>query len=186
MVPDLQTERLLLQSLSIDDETQLQRVFPQWEIVRWLDAKVPWPYPDDGARFFLEQIALPQMAAGTGWHWSIRRRGAPDELIGEITLQDVPDHHRGFWIDPAWHGLGFASEAADAVTAFWFEVLDMPVLRVPKATSNVASRRISLRQGMRVIDRYVGNLVGGACEFELWELTREEWHAQRRPPAANS
>jgi RimJ/RimL family protein N-acetyltransferase len=185
MVPELRTERLLLRPLSIADEAQLQRVFPQWDVVRWLDAKVPWPYPDDGARYFLEQVALPQMAAGKSWHWSIRRQDAPEDLIGEITLQDVPDHHRGFWIDPAWHRQGFASEAADAVTLFWFEVLERPLLRVPKAAGNEASRRISLRQGMRVIDRFVGQLVSGPCEFELWELTREDWLAQRRSQSPN-
>lgn len=179
MVHALETSRLLLEPLTLADAGELQRVFPQWEIVRWLDATVPWPYPEDGARFFIEQIVLPQMQAGTGWHWGIRRRAEPDRLIGEITLQDVTDRNRGFWIDPAWHGHGFAGEAADAVTRFWFEVLERPLLRVPKAAGNVASRRISLRQGMRVVDRFQGNLVGGPCEFELWELTREEWLARR-------
>lgn len=179
MTPVLATPQLLLQPLTLADEAELQRVFPQWEIVRWLDAAVPWPYPDDGARYFIEQVVLPQMAAGTGWHWAIRRRADPDRLIGEITLQDVTDHNRGFWIDPIWHGHGFASEAADAATRFWFEELERPLLRVPKAAGNEASRRISLRQGMRLIDRFEGQLVSGPCEFELWELTRDEWLARR-------
>ena len=179
MVPTLDTARLILRPLSLGDEAAIQRIFPQWEIVRWLDAGVPWPYPDDGARYFLEQVALPQMAAGTAWHWGIFRREAPDDLIGEITLQDVTDHHRGFWIDPHWQGHGYASEAAEAVTEFWFETLNRPVLRVPKAAANVASRRISEKQGMRAIGQFTGELVSGLYEFELWELTREEWRSRR-------
>jgi [ribosomal protein S5]-alanine N-acetyltransferase len=34
------------------------------------------------------------------------------------------------------------SEAAEVVTDYWFDVLKFPVLRVPKATENIASRRI--------------------------------------------
>ena len=45
------------------------------------------------------------------------------------------------------------TEACNAVTDYWFEVLKFPVLRVPKAIANAGSRRISEKQGMRVIAR---------------------------------
>ena len=180
MIPNLETERLILKPLCREDIDAIQQVFPQWEIVRWLDARVPWPYPEDGARSFIEQVVLPAAKAGTGWHWSIRRRADPAILIGEITLQDVPRNNRGFWIVPEWQRHGYAGEAADAVTQFWFEVLCKPVLHVPKAAANVASRRISERQGMRVIEVFKGQLVGGEYDFELWELLREVWLARRQ------
>jgi len=180
MIPNLETERLILKPLCREDIDAIQQVFPQWEIVRWLDARVPWPYPEDGARSFIEQVVLPTAKAGTGWHWSIRRRADPATLIGEITLQDDPRNNRGFWIVPEWQRHGYAGEAADAVTQFWFEVLSKPVLHVPKATANVASRRISERQGMRVIEVFKGQLVGGEYDFELWELLREVWLARRQ------
>ena len=31
------------------DAEQIQRVFPRWEIVRYLVASVPWPYPQGAA-----------------------------------------------------------------------------------------------------------------------------------------
>lgn len=180
MTPLLETERLLLKPLGVNDIAALQQVFPQWEIVRWLDATVPWPFPADGACYFVEHVVLPQMESGTGWHWSIRRRADPNALIGEITLQEVERRNRGFWIVPEWQGHGYASEAAEAVTQFWFEDLGKPVLHVPKAAANLASRRISERQGMRVIDKFKGQLVGGEYDFELWELSRAEWLARRQ------
>lgn len=180
MVPQFETARLVLRPLTLADEFEIQRVFPQWEIVRWLDAKVPWPYPSDGARAFLEKVALPEMAMGTGWHWGIFRHEEPEVMIGEITLQDVERHNRGFWIDPQWQGRGYAGEAADIVTEYWFETLDRSVLHVPKASTNLASRRISERQGMHVIDHFIGELVEGPCPFELWELTRKEWRDRLR------
>ena len=116
--------------------------FARWEIVRFLVADVPWPYPADGAERVVREIALPAMQAGQEWHWSIRPTKASDQLIGVISLRDKPDNNRGFWIAPDWQGQGFASEAAAAVTGFWFETLGRSVLRVPKATANKPSRRI--------------------------------------------
>ena len=44
------------------------------------------------------------------------------------------------------------SEACEAATDYWFDVLKFPLLRVPKAIANGgAARRISEKQGMRVI-----------------------------------
>lgn len=41
--PQLETARLLLKPLVSEDAAQIQRIFPRWEIVRYLIASVPWP-----------------------------------------------------------------------------------------------------------------------------------------------
>jgi len=61
------------------------------------------------------------------------------------------------------------------VTDYWFQVLNFPVLRVPKAIANAASRRISEKQGMRIIDREDRDYVSGRLPSEIWETTAEEW-----------
>jgi len=72
------------------------------------------------------------------------------------------------------------SEACEVVTDYWFDVLNVPVLRVPKAIANTASRRISEKQGMRVIAVEERDYVSGRLPSELWEITAEEWHAYKR------
>lgn len=180
----LETDRLLLLPLEIADAPAIQAAFPVWEVVRWMGAAIPWPYPDDGAETFVSQIVLPAMAAGTAWHWSIRRKAEPERLIGVITLSDVEDQNRGFWIDPAWQGRGFATEASEAATDYWFDVLDKTVLRVPKAVANPASRQISEKQGMRVVRRLDLPLVSGVEKAELWEVERETWRRRRTATAS--
>jgi RimJ/RimL family protein N-acetyltransferase len=180
----LETERLWLEPLTLADAPAIQAVFPVWEVVRWLANVVPWPYPDDGAETFVSQVALPAMAAGTAWHWSIRRKAEPDRLIGVVSLTDRPEDNRGFWIDPAWQGRGFATEASAAATDYWFDVLGKPMLRVPKAVANPASRRISEKQGMRVARRLELPLVSGVEAAELWEIDAETWR-EIRPPGLN-
>lgn len=175
----LETERLLLQPLTLADAPAIQAAFPVWEVVRWLAAVVPWPYPEDGGEVFVSQIALPAMTEGTAWHWSIRRKVEPERLIGVVSLTDKEDDNRGFWIDPAWQGQGFATEASEAVTDYWFDGLGKSVLRVPKASANPASRRVSEKQGMRVVRTLELPLVSGTLPAELWEIDRETWRRER-------
>lgn len=58
VTPELETERLILRPLSSEDAVQIQHVFPRWEIVRYLVASVPWPYPDNAAQNYVDN-----------WHW---------------------------------------------------------------------------------------------------------------------
>ncbi len=69
------------------------------------------------------------------------------------------------------------SEACAWANDFWFETLRFPVLRVAKAVANVASRRISERQGMRKVGECEKDYVSGRMASEIWELTADEWRA---------
>jgi [ribosomal protein S5]-alanine N-acetyltransferase len=178
-IPELQTARLVLRPLQLSDAPQLQLTFPQWEVVRYLNHKVPWPYPPDGAETYLRNAALPAMERGDEWYWTIRRKSSPEELIGVISLSRSENENRGFWIVPQWQRQGFMSEACDAATEYWFEVLKFPVLRAPKAIANEGSRRISARQGMRVVATEERNYVCGRLPSEIWEITAEEWRARK-------
>lgn len=177
--PPLETRRLILQPLTLDDAPQIQRVFPQWEIVRHLGRVVPWPYPPDGALTFIRDIALPAIERGESWSWTIRLRTNPLEIIGSIALRQSPDKNRGFWLAPAWQRQGLMTEASDAVTDYWFDVLGFPVLRVPKAIANEGSRRISEKAGMRVVATFERDFVCGRLPAELWEITAEQWRNSR-------
>ena len=177
--PAIETARLILRPLALEDAPAMQAEFPKWEIVRLMDGAIPWPYPDDGCRTYLSAIALPAAAAGEAWHWSIRLKTAPETLVGVISLMAKPDDNRGLWLATAHQGRGLMIEASDAVTDFWFDVLGQPVLRVPKAAGNAASRRLSERCGMRVVKTFDKALVCGVRRCELWEITREEWRAYR-------
>ena len=178
--PILRTERLLLTPLALEDAPAVQMLFPQWEIVRFLNSRVPWPYPQDGALRYIQDVALPAIEAGTEWHWIIRLQTAPEQRIGSITLMTDAGNNRGFWLHPDWQGHGYMTEACAAINRYWFEVLNKPLMQVPKAAPNEASRRISIKEGMRLVRTLEGEFVGGKMVTEVWEMTREE-HKQKRP-----
>jgi RimJ/RimL family protein N-acetyltransferase len=178
MTPTLETARLLLTPLQLADAEFTQRLFPHWEIVRFLDARVPWPYPADGAHTFYRDVAVPAIERGEAWHWMLRLKTAPEQVIGSVALMKGKDN-RGFWIGLPWQRQGLMSEACDVVTDFWFNELGFPVLRVAKAIDNLASRRISEKQGMRVVGYEERQHVSGLVKAEVWEITAEVWRARR-------
>jgi len=178
MIPVLESARLVLRPLELADAARTQEIFPHWEIVKYLNDRVPWPYPEGAAHDYYSNVALPAMARGEEWHWTLRLMESPEEHIGAISLMKG-ENNRGFWLGLPWHGRGLMSEAADVVTDFWFHDLGMSVLRVPKAAGNMASRKISEKQGMRVIRTEEKDYVGGRFLTEVWEITTEEWKARR-------
>jgi ribosomal-protein-alanine N-acetyltransferase len=175
MTPVLETPRLWLRPLELADEAQAQVLFPRWDIVRYMAAIVPWPYPPDGALTFYRDVALPAVARGEAWHWTLRTKDEPGRLIGAINLNAGKQENRGFWIGVPWQRRGYATEACAAVTAFWFDVLGFTVLRVGKAAANEPSRRISQREGMRLVGREERDFVSGRLPAELWEITADDW-----------
>lgn len=175
MTAELETERLLLRPLQLNDAEQTQLLFPQWEIVRFLNAVVPWPYPSDGALTYYRDIALPAVERGEQWHWTIRLKAAPQQIIGAIGLIRGESNNRGFWLAPPWQGRGLMTEAVIAVNDYWFDVLGFAVLRAPRAVANIASRRVAEKTGMRLIATGEGHFVGGRLSQEIWEITAEEW-----------
>ncbi len=120
-------------------------------------------------------IALPQMERGEAWHWTIRLVEEPERIIGSISLVKGEKDNRGFWLGPQWQGKGLMSEACAWVNDFWFETLGFDVLRVSKAVGNTTSRRISERQGMRLVGHGEKDYVSGRLPSEIWEITAEEW-----------
>jgi len=182
VTPSLETARLRLEPLELDDAGQIQLLFPHWDIVRLLANVIPWPYPPDGALTYIRDLALPAVARGEEWHWTLRLKTAPAHVIGCINLKRSSDsnhENRGFWIGIPWQRQGLMTEAADAVNEYWFNTLKCPVLRVSKTIANVASRRVSEKQGMRIVATAERDYVSGRMPAEIWEITAEEWNRRR-------
>lgn len=143
MIPRLETPRLLLRKLEPADAVEVQKLFPHWEIVKYLAKRVPWPYPDDGGF----DVLPGRCASGHG----ARRRLA---LVTEINTRSGATHRRGVTDEGRERqsrfldGIALARTRSDersgrGGTDYWFDVLGFPVLRAPKAVVNTASRRIS-------------------------------------------
>jgi RimJ/RimL family protein N-acetyltransferase len=180
VIPVLDTPRLVLRPLELADADQAQPLFANWEIVKYMNARVGWPLLPNSTFLYYRDVALPAMERGEEWHWTLRLRTDSERLIGGISLMRKENENRGFWLGLPWQGQGLMTEACNAVTDYWFDVLKFRVLRIPKAIPNIASRRISEKQGMKIIATEDRDYVSGRLASEIWEITAEEWRARKR------
>jgi RimJ/RimL family protein N-acetyltransferase len=178
----LETPRLVLRPLAAGDHVAVQKYFPQWDIVKYLTKQVPWPYPADGARQFIEQAALPAMAQGDQWLWALTLKEAvgeagQDEAVGIIHLRrHSKEGNRGFWLALPHHGRGLMSEAVAAVNDCTFGILGFDKILIRNAKENIGSRRVKEKTGAVLLrTEPTDDYHGGYAESEVWELTRDNW-----------
>jgi [ribosomal protein S5]-alanine N-acetyltransferase len=184
--PVLETKRLILRPPRESDTPVVQRRFPQWEIVRYLNAKVPWPYPEGGAAVAMAQT-FQELARGEKSAWHIVLKDGPDEMIGRIDLwadDGKQRDQRGFWLDPEYWGEGLMTEAASRVTDYALIELGWPHLWLSNAEVNVGSHRVKEKQGATIVDRATARYVYGEGVRVVWLLTREAWLAHRAESAS--
>ncbi len=174
----LETERLILRPVREDDAPAWTKHFVDYEVIRHLARRVPWPYPDAGVLAFLRTEVLPKQGADH-WTWAILLKDNPEELIGVIELWRIPNPaNRGFWLGRKFWGQGIMTEAAAAVTDYAFDHLNFDRLYFDNAKGNLASRRIKEKTGARLVRIEPAEFVDPAyTERELWELTKEAWRA---------
>lgn len=178
--PILTTEHLVLRPIQMEDAARVQLLFNDWEVVKWLAAVVPWPYPEDGAVEFLRSV-LTSVASTDRMVWAIAERNDPlAKLIGVMDLNpSATGSHRGFWIAPAYHRRGYMSEAVLVTTDYAFDVLDMPILRLDNVEGNVGSHRLKEKAGAVIVGYEETQSVSGPAKLVKWNLTPEAWKAAR-------
>ncbi len=177
----LETPRLRLRLLRMSDAPHIQALFPRWEIVQYMAASIPWPYPENGARQFLEAV-LPKNETREQYDWAITLKSEEDDLlIGAIGLYpSSKEDNRGFWLREAYHNQGYMKEAVSAVNDFAFDHLKLPFLLLNNAEPNRASHRIKEISGASIVSiKEDASYVGGKFRCVRWRLTREDWEKHR-------
>ena len=178
--PVLETERLILRPVTMDDAPSLQKHFNNWNIIRRIGVNAPWPYPDDGAESFLK-MQQEFIREGKVFLWTINLKDAPNEAIGliEFRFREEMDDNRGFWLSEDHWGHGYMSEAVEATQDWIFFELGKDKVIAKNAFDNVASRRVKEKTGARHIGQDVGKYHEGEKVQDIWEITAENWRAYR-------
>lgn len=180
LTPVIETDRLILRPLSEADAPRIQKLFPNPELLHYMAAAIPWPYPDDGAITFV-RYCLSGMDRGERFTWAITEKEGDDGAIGVIDLFPTnPDDNRGFWLGVPYQGKGYMTEAVAAVNDFAFDVLGLDRLILNNAEGNVGSHRLKEKAGATILEINEDvPYVGGIYRQIRWTLTREQWHASR-------
>ncbi len=178
--PTLTTNRLTLRPIRRSDAVQIQKLFPHFELLKYMSAVIPWPYPANGAQAYLDYIA-PEIESQKRFSWAITVTDVGDDrLIGVIELMPYNDHdHRGFWLGLPYQRNGYMTEAVAVVNDFAFDDLGLERLLLGNAKENIASHRLKEKSGAEILEIKSENYVGGTFSSVRWQLTREQWRKNR-------
>ena len=146
----LETERLLLRPMNLDDAPAVSRLAGRREIAD-TTISIPHPYSEEQAR---------QWIAGHGdlfadgrfvvFGMELRQGGT---LCGTIGLREIDAEHSqaelGFWVAVDCWGQGYATEAARAVVKCGFEQLGLNRIYAHHMVRNPASGRVLAKIGMK-------------------------------------
>ena len=144
----LQTERLILRSLTLEDAQDVQRFAGDRDIALMV-LRIPHPYEDDMAEEWIRACA-DAYKKDEAINFAITLR-TDRNLIGTIGLELEQENERaelGYWIGKPYWNLGYATEAARAVVAYSFEVLKLNRIYAYHFTRNPASGRVLKKIGM--------------------------------------
>ena len=101
-------------------------------------SRVPHPYGEADARFFLEEVVPRE------WCWAITLAGS-DAMIGAVGLtpyEDQPGAELGYWLPPGHWGRGIMTEAARCVLLHGIETLRLRAITSGYFADNPASGRV--------------------------------------------
>lgn len=180
-IPVFETERLILRAVTEADAPAYERHFVDYEVIRYLNDAIPWPYPEGGVLAYLKSDVLSPPPGKQRWHWGVFLKTQPDELIGMIDIfRPGSPSNRGFWLGRKFWGQGYMSEALEPVMDYAFDVLDFETFVLSNAVGNKRSRRLKEKFGARLLEVKPAKFVDpDYTEHEVWELTKENWRLSK-------
>ena len=146
--PTLQTERLILRSLTLEDAPDVQHLAGERDVAATV-IRIPHPYEDGMAEAWIRSC-YDTFEKEEGLHFAITLR-TERNLIGVIGLelaQENENSELGYWIGKPYWNCGYATEAAKAVVAYGFEVLKLNRIHAYFFKRNAASGRVLEKIGM--------------------------------------
>lgn len=170
------TDRLLLRPGWAEDAPALYAAIGDEAIVRNL-ASAPWPYDMADAEAFL---ATERPVDSPTFLLFRRTHGAP-QLVGTAGLGRHPDGEieLGYWIARPYWGLGYATEAAEAIMDIARSGLRLNRLIASHFTDNPASGRVLEKIGFKPTGQYsqrfsAGRGTSAPCKLYACDLAGAE------------
>jgi len=147
---ELFTDRLLLRKFKLSDVTKVVKLAGVFEIAD-TTLRIPHPYEEKDAKGWIEQqyTWLNQNLSVT-WAITIKESGDLIGAIGLMNFQEIFLHaEMGYWIGKPFWNKGYATEAAQAILKYGFEILKLNRIHAHHFSRNASSKKVLLKIGMK-------------------------------------
>jgi RimJ/RimL family protein N-acetyltransferase len=174
----LETKRLILRPLNIEDEETIYQYVKDYDIARWT-INIPHPYPRDGAISFIRQ-ARELMDEGLCYELAILLK-FNQEIVGVVSFVKVDITHRnaelGFWVGKPHWNKGIATEAASRILEFGFGDLDLERIFSKCFYDNLPSQRVMEKIGMEYEGKFRHEVFkeNRFIDMTYYSLLKEDW-----------
>jgi ribosomal-protein-alanine N-acetyltransferase len=137
--PVLQTERLTLRELNLNDTKAIFRLRTKKEVVEFIDRKTLNNLSE--TRAFIERISK-LTSNNKGVFWVIESK-SNSQVIGTIGLRNFEDEEDyaeiGYELEPSYQQKGFMSEAFNVVVEYGFKQMQLKTIEAFTHKNNRAS-----------------------------------------------
>jgi 8-oxo-dGTP diphosphatase len=176
----LETARLIIRPLRLEDAPDVQRYASDWDVARFTSS-IPHPYPPGAAEAWIRG----QVDDFDNTFAIERRAGAA--FVGAIGFEHDREKREmvfGYWIGkPHWRN-GYATEAVQALVDHAFMTLGVDRVVASVMPENRASVRVQEKVGLIYcgVAQEPAPARGGPIGVERRMLDRERWLALKAPP----
>lgn len=167
----LETERLILRSSSMDDLEKCLEMDMDPEVTKY----IPGIWDGSEAHLsFLKKNILGTYKEGLGY-WSVFPKKTPFQFLGWILLvpyeAEAPEIEIGWRLKRSAWGKGYATEAAQAVTAHAFRTVGLEQIYAFVDYGNDRSVKVAQKLGFKAFSDFIYD--GVPCT--AYRLTRQEY-----------
>jgi RimJ/RimL family protein N-acetyltransferase len=156
--PTLVTERLILRPLRDDDLDAIVTNVRDYDIAK-MTTRIPHPYTDEDGRAFLATQRRPGSL-----NLAVELGGT---LVGVCSLFATSFRSEiGYWFaKPVW-GRGIATETGNALLAYGFGALGLPLIHYRAFADNPASQRVARKLGFSRVGTGISHSLARGGEVE--------------------
>lgn len=193
----IETERLILRPSKMEEQKRLWEVLMMPEVNKWYltghkkYANDPhhWTW-EAQEKFYEYKVAKANDPDVFGWSIFLKPKytnSGLEEVIGQVTAQengeDLSIRDVGWYIDPAYHRHGYATEAASAMLDYMFREVEIEGISSGAVKDNIASCGIFERLGFTKVGEveedspytfYDGKLI-----FSKYNLNSKDYYNNR-------
>jgi RimJ/RimL family protein N-acetyltransferase len=165
----IKTERLVLRTPLASDAARIALLAGDYAVAS-MTGTIPHPYDEDMAADWIKSLA----GGEEGVAFAVERTGAVIGCVGYRAMDDV-HAEIGYWIGKSYWGLGYATEATQALIRHVFAEEGFDYLTVGHFRENPASARVIAKLGFEAAGETLRDCAarGGQAHCVVYRLTRQ-------------